>query len=238
MFKPSLLQPKKVCVVNIDGKKLSLSTFTPMDTQTFSLQNAALETNHNLFKIVIRLPERRTITLFADDLLDFSLWTQAFFDVLHWNIFRFYDLFEPIGRGAFAEVRRGLFRQTGDVVAVKTVPKVKCSKQDLKFMQREVDIAKLLRHPNVVSALDLFDSEHHVYIVLEYVGGGTLQHYVDKNGSMSEQVAKPIMADILEGVQYIHGVGIVHRDLKVRIRFSLLLCFDRMPAHSEKRFVY
>lgn len=83
-------------------------------------------------------------------------------------------------------------------------------------MQREIDISLLLKHPNVVRMTDLFQSQTTVYLVFEFLSQGTLQTFVERNGPVSEDVARSVMTGILSAVHYFHGQGVVHRDLKVR----------------------
>lgn len=214
-YKPSFLRPKRPCIVNLRGLRLHLTTFSPRRTCTHMLSNAKLHENSAVMKLVIVIPDHGCVTLFAENHSEYEAWNEAFSDALNWTFHRFYDLFEQLGRGAFAVVRRGRHRSTGDIAAVKIIPKTKCTEDDLRYLQREIDISFLLKHPNVVGMSDLFQSESNVYLVFEYLSEGTLQTFVERNGPVGEDVARSIMTDILSAVHYIHGKGVVHRDLKV-----------------------
>lgn len=214
-FKPSFLRPKRPCIVTIRGLRLRISTFSPKRVQNYSLADATLRAHTTGLKIVVRLKNGQELHLFADSVSDFKDWVDTFEDALNWSFQHFYDVGEQLGRGAFAVVRRARHRATDDDVAVKVITKTRCTEDDLHYLQREVDIAMTLRHPNIVRTSDLFQSDKSLYIVLELMSGGTLQTAVESNGPFTEDENKLIMTDILKAVEFIHSKGIVHRDLKV-----------------------
>lgn len=118
-----------------------------------------------------------------------------------------------IGRGEFAEVRKCLHQQTKQPFAAKIV-----SKQFLQSTTRgpsnEIEILKKVRHPNVIALQDVFETNSHLFIIMELVTGGELFDEIIKRGSFGEDDAAHIMVQIASAVKYIHSLGIVHRDLK------------------------
>ena len=72
-----------------------------------------------------------------------------------------------------------------------------------------------LRHPNVVLLLAACPTPPKLAIVMEYVGGGSLYYhlYINKTTLTNEDIAK-LGADISRGLQYLHSINILHRDLK------------------------
>lgn len=72
-----------------------------------------------------------------------------------------------------------------------------------------------LRHPNVVLLLAASPSPPRLAIVMEYVGGGSLYShiYIDKTPLSVESMAQ-LLADVTRGLQYLHSINILHRDLK------------------------
>lgn len=81
-------------------------------------------------------------------------------------------------------------------------------------IQREVEIMKKLHHANVVRVLDSFHDQFGVSIVLEYVDGGSLASIVRKCGCMPESLVAIYMDQVLQGLQYLHEHGVIHRDIK------------------------
>ena len=128
----------------------------------------------------------------------------------------FYDLKEVIGKGKFGVVNLGIHRKTLQQVAVKIINKDSIKTlEDKELVRIEIGILKLCHHPNVVRLLDHLENEDYIFIVMEYIEGGTLgQYFKKKNFNFSERQASSIMSQIASGVKYLHTYGIVHRDLK------------------------
>jgi hypothetical protein len=128
----------------------------------------------------------------------------------------FYELKEVIGKGKFGVVNLGIHKKTQQQVAVKIINKdsIKTA-EDKELVRIEIGILKLCHHPNVVRLLDHLENEDYIFIVTEYIEGGTLgQYFKKKNFNFSERQASSIMVQIASGVKYLHTYGIVHRDLK------------------------
>ena len=128
----------------------------------------------------------------------------------------YYELKEVIGKGKFGVVNLGIHKKTQQQVAVKIINKdsIKTT-EDKELVRIEIGILKLCHHPNVVRLLDHLENEDYIFIVTEYIEGGTLGEYFKKKKfNFSERQASSIMSQIANGVKYLHKYGIVHRDLK------------------------
>ncbi|KAG7194154.1 uncharacterized protein KQ657_004862 [Scheffersomyces spartinae] len=71
-----------------------------------------------------------------------------------------------------------------------------------------------MRHPNILTLIDYFETEDYIYYVTDLAKGGELFHRIIDNGSLEESSARQITAGILKVIAYLHDRSIVHRDLK------------------------
>lgn len=81
-------------------------------------------------------------------------------------------------------------------------------------LEREVAIMKLIKHPNVLELYDVYETENHLYLVLELVEGGELFDYLVQRGRLPEQEALRFFQQIIGGLSYCHSHLVCHRDLK------------------------
>ena len=72
-----------------------------------------------------------------------------------------------------------------------------------------------LRHNSITKILETFESEKYIFIIMEYISGGTLQSFVKKRRKLNEKTAKIFYKQIIESIKYIHSKNIVYRDIKL-----------------------
>jgi aurora kinase len=77
----------------------------------------------------------------------------------------------------------------------------------------EIRIQSCIRHANLLEIYGFFDDKTHLYIVLEYMSGGTLYQRLKKD-KIKENEVSTIIRQITSGIEYLHDLGIAHRDLK------------------------
>nr|KAJ3423076.1 hypothetical protein HK105_003516 [Polyrhizophydium stewartii] len=124
-----------------------------------------------------------------------------------------FQLGECIGRGASAAVFRGLNLLTGETVAVKQLRQEGMASQ-ADQIALEIDLLKQLRHPNIVALHGFEESGQHLYIFMELCENGSLQETIRKFGKVPEQLVAIYMGQVLRGLAYLHGQGVIHRDIK------------------------
>lgn len=125
-----------------------------------------------------------------------------------------YDLGKELGRGGFSVVREAVNKYTKEKVAVKFIEKKFVDQEELKLLQREIDIMARVQHKNVLRLFEIFDTSTQLSLVMELVNGGELFYKIVDKGSYSEMEARDIVRQLVEGVDYLHNQGIAHRDLK------------------------
>lgn len=135
------------------------------------------------------------------------------------GVYDLYDFGELVGQGAFALVRQAVKRETGEKVAVKIIDKSKITGNLENAVEREIEILKQLKHPNIVALHDIFIDDKHYYLVMDYVPHGDLMDFLlnaqtPEGPGLPESMCQQIVKQVLEAVAYVHSVGISHRDLK------------------------
>ncbi|XP_066932219.1 serine/threonine-protein kinase 36-like [Clytia hemisphaerica] len=124
-----------------------------------------------------------------------------------------YHVLDLIGEGSFGKVYKGRKKHTGQLVALKFIPKNNRSQKELKNLHREIEIMSKLKHKNIVSLLDSFETEREVCVVIEYAEGELFQILEDDLKIPEAQVQK-IAAQLCEALYYLHSHRILHRDMK------------------------
>ncbi|XP_019185101.1 PREDICTED: MAP3K epsilon protein kinase 1-like isoform X2 [Ipomoea nil] len=127
-----------------------------------------------------------------------------------------YMLGDEIGKGAYGRVYKGLDLENGDFVAIKQVSLENIAQEDLNIIMQEIDLLKNLNHKNIVKYLGSLKTKTHLFIILEYVENGSLANIIKPNkfGPFPESLVAHFIAQVLEGLVYLHEQGVIHRDIK------------------------
>ncbi|WVZ91018.1 hypothetical protein U9M48_037251, partial [Paspalum notatum var. saurae] len=123
-----------------------------------------------------------------------------------------YEHVRDIGSGNFGVARLMRGRATGDLVAVKCIPRG--DKVD-ENVQREVVNHRALRHPHVIRFKEVILTPTHLAITMEYASGGELFSRISNAGRFSEDEARFFFQQLISGVSYCHSMQVCHRDLKL-----------------------
>ena len=125
-----------------------------------------------------------------------------------------YELLELIGRGGMGRVYRAIDRRTGRVVAVKRSSIPETDHELAARHEREVDALLRLRHPSIVGIEAHGVEAGSRYIVMEYVGGGSLRQHITRSPAWPVERALEVVIDIAGALARVHDLGVVHRDVK------------------------
>jgi len=130
-----------------------------------------------------------------------------------------YELLELIGKGGMARVYKSFQPELERYVAVKLLhPSVASDEEFLARFRREARAAASLRHPHIVQIFDFGHQGELYYMVMEFIDGPTLREELQRLKASNETLpfseVRRIVGEIAEALDYAHGKGIVHRDVK------------------------
>lgn len=127
-----------------------------------------------------------------------------------------FEIIKPISKGAFGSVYLSKKKTTGEYFAIKVLKKADMvAKNQVTNVKAERAIMMWQGESDFVAKLYwTFSSKDYLYLVMEYLNGGDCASLVKVLGGLPEDWAKKYIAEIVLGVQHLHGRGIVHRDLK------------------------
>ena len=120
-----------------------------------------------------------------------------------------YQKGKEIGRGAFGAVYIGLDPKSGEMVAIKEMGAVSAAE-----LRKEFDLLSGKAHPHVVAVKGYEVSGGKARLYLEWVAGGSLSDIMQRFGPVEERRLKTYVRQIVEGLQFLHQQGILHRDIK------------------------
>ena len=82
-----------------------------------------------------------------------------------------------------------------------------------KFLSEARTLARFNRQEGVVSVTDFFETNNTAYIVMEFLDGITLKQYIDTQGLLTPAEILDLMAPLMEALDEVHNVGLIHRDI-------------------------
>uniref|UniRef100_A0A7N0RBY1 Protein kinase domain-containing protein n=1 Tax=Kalanchoe fedtschenkoi TaxID=63787 RepID=A0A7N0RBY1_KALFE len=129
------------------------------------------------------------------------------------------DTFEKlckIGQGTYSSVYKARDLDTGKIVAMKKVRFVNMDPESVRFMAREIHILRKLDHPNVMKLECLVTSRASgsLYLVFEYMEHDLAGLLATPGIKFSDPQIKCYMQQLLNGLEYCHSRGVLHRDIK------------------------
>ena len=138
-----------------------------------------------------------------------------------------YQIKGKIGEGMFGKVKLGIHLLTKEKVAIKIFDKGKIkNEKEVEYIEREISILKKLNHYNTIKLYNIIQNENFIFLIQEYVPNGELLHFLEnpENMNLTENHICKIYQQIISGIEYLHEIGIAHRDLKLE---NILLNRDK-----------
>jgi len=132
------------------------------------------------------------------------------------NMRRNYKLVEKLDKGNFGTIYLGIRDSDNKQFAIKTISKKLLLKRQMNIdkLVSEIKILRLMNHPRIMKLYEVYESDAHVHLVMEYIRNGNLLSHLKTKGTYNEKEASYLIMQALEILAYCHSLNIVHRDLK------------------------
>ena len=126
-----------------------------------------------------------------------------------------YEILEEIGRGGMGLVYKARDRRLGRIVALKRMPEnLRDHPGAVQLFLGEAQAAARMNHPNIVTLYDADQENGHFFITMELLEGLPLNTILKQRGRFGPRDTARLGVQICAGLQFAHGQGIVHRDIK------------------------
>ena len=102
--------------------------------------------------------------------------------------------------------------QSNELAAIKVI-KLEPT-DDIQIIQQEIIMMRDCRHPNIIAYYGSYLRRDKLWICMEYCGGGSLQDIYQVTGPLTEQQIAYMCRETLKGLEYLHSMGKMHRDIK------------------------
>ncbi|CCG83507.1 Serine/threonine protein kinase [Taphrina deformans PYCC 5710] len=150
-----------------------------------------------------------------------------------------YELGREIGSGSFAKVYLGqTLTLPHKVVAVKSVLRSKLTKKLLENLESEISILKGIKHPHIVTLIDITNTGSHIHLIMEYCPLGDLSYFIKKReklglpgqipllneiasnypnvrrAGLNEILVKHFLQQLASALAFLRSKNLIHRDVK------------------------
>ncbi|CAN2387438.1 Protein kinase C, partial [Pristimantis euphronides] len=133
-----------------------------------------------------------------------------------------FTLLKMLGKGAYGSVVLARDNIRKEEVALKVVDKSELLKDDSGLVEHQI-LQLSHQSPYLIHGPAAFQTLSAIFFVLEYAPRGDLQDFLQKNFPLAKDTVQFIMAELICGVQFLHNIGAIHRDLKLP---NILLASD------------
>ncbi len=125
-----------------------------------------------------------------------------------------YTVRERLGEGGMGHVFCAA-EPGGSEVALKVLrPELSTHEGFRARFEREAKMASKVRHPNIVPVLDRGEIDGSLYLTQAFIGGGSLEERLEREGRLSLEDTVRICDQVAAGLDAMHEAGLVHRDVK------------------------
>eukprot|EP00029_Vermamoeba_vermiformis_P002869 TRINITY_DN13238_c0_g1_i1.p1 TRINITY_DN13238_c0_g1~~TRINITY_DN13238_c0_g1_i1.p1 ORF type:complete len:446 (-),score=139.44 TRINITY_DN13238_c0_g1_i1:132-1469(-) len=126
-----------------------------------------------------------------------------------------FDFLTVIGQGSFGKVVQARHKSTGNIYAMKILDKKNIvDRGEIEHTKAEKNILQKVRHPFIMNLHYAFQTPDKLYLVLDFINGGELFYHLQNERKFSTERARFYAAEIVLGLEHLHKLGIIYRDLK------------------------
>ncbi len=126
-----------------------------------------------------------------------------------------YQIQERIGRGGMGMIFKAHDPMLDRPVALKVISsEIEVTDELRARFFREAQACARLSHPNIVTVYDMGEDAGRLYIVMEFLDGDELRHFITSRKMLPLEDKLSVMLQVCDGLHYAHQNGIVHRDIK------------------------
>src|ERR1700724_2918615 len=126
-----------------------------------------------------------------------------------------YLIQSKIGEGGMARVYKAYHARLRRDVEIKVILSQIADQEGFQArFEREAQLIASLEHHNIVAVYDFGEVGNLTYLVMQYVGGGTLRDLLRREGRIEPQKAIQYAIQMSRALHHAHQRGIVHRDVK------------------------
>ncbi|ROI16271.1 CaM kinase-like vesicle-associated protein [Anabarilius grahami] len=154
-----------------------------------------------------------------------------------------YDLGQIVKSEEFCEIFRAKDKNTLKMYTCKKFLK-KDGRKVRKAAKNEIVILKMVKHPNILQLVDVYETRKEYYLFLELATGREVFDWILDQGYYSERDTSNVIRQVMEAVAYLHSLEIVHRNLKLenlvyynRLKHSKIVISDFHLAKLENGLI-
>ena len=128
-----------------------------------------------------------------------------------------YEIIDLLKEGSSSKVYLAKSKYTNELVAIKTINKapLKNNLDELLLITKQMETLKILKHRNIVTLYEIYESKKNIFLVTEYLSGKDLIEKIIRKKRFNEEEALRIFFQLLDAFTYMHKMNICHRNIRV-----------------------
>ena len=189
-----------------------------MDINFAILQIVNSELPHNATAKALRFQKRNLYEeLIYEDETTINKWYDSLKNFCALTCFsQYFNTINVLGEGSFAKVYLVERKSDKKEFAVKVFPKNETlnDPKERKSLVYEINMLRIIKHSRILNIMELYEGNHYIYCLCQYIRGETLMTSLIKQGAQTENKSLNILFQILQALDYLQKQKIIHRDIK------------------------